>query len=495
MKQGALDLPTTTTFVVYLVVMMALGIVAYRRTRGLSDYLLGGRQLGSGVAALSAGASDMSGWLLLALPGAVYASGLNQIWLAIGLAVGAYLNWQLIARRLRVYTEYAGDAITLPDYLAHRFDDRDRVLRVMAAAVILVFFAFYTASGLVAGAKLLETSFGIDYTAALLSGSVVIIAYTFLGGFLAVSWTDFLQGILMFGALIGLPIAAFNALGGWSTGVAAVGAIDPDYNDALAGMGVIGIASLLGWGLGYFGQPHILVRFMALRSQAQVPRARLIAIVWLIVGLFGAVFTGYAGVAYLDAHPSLVGEDFDGEKVFLVLTTALATPWLAGVLLAAVLAAVMSTIDSQLLVASSALAEDIYKPFVRPGASARELVWVGRAAVMGVAAVALVVASNPDSGVLALVEYAWGGFGAAFGPVILLSLFWRRMTRNGALAAMLVGAATVVIWRPLSGGIFELYELLPGFVLASLAAVVVSQWGTPQPAVQAAFDEVTARLR
>jgi sodium/proline symporter len=494
MASPGLDTPTTLTFVIYIVSMMALGVVAYRATHGLSDYLLGGRRLGSGVAALSAGASDMSGWLLLGLPGAVYASGLNQAWLAVGLACGAYLNWQLVARRLRRYTAAAGDAITLPDYLENRFADRTRLLRVIAATVILLFFAFYTASGLVAGAKLLESTFGVGYTVALFSGAAVIMAYTFMGGFLAVAWTDFAQGLLMLAALIGLPWAAVDALGGWHATTSAVGAIDPGYNHALHDVGVIGIISMLAWGLGYFGQPHILVRFMALRSEHHVPAARLIAISWMVVGLFGALLTGYAGLAYADANPGLVAAPFDSEKIFLVLTRALATPGLAGVLLAAVLAAVMSTIDSQLLVASSALSEDIYKPFIHPAASSRELVWVGRGAVLAVALAALVIARSPDSRVLGLVAYAWGGFGAAFGPVILLSLFWRTMTAVGAMAGMVVGAVTVIVWRPLSGGIFELFEIVPGFLLGGLAVVLGSLAGRPSAGVVATFERVmTAR--
>ncbi|WP_440995754.1 sodium/proline symporter PutP [Arhodomonas sp. SL1] len=486
----AMNTPTVITFVVYLLAMLAIGVAAYRLTSNLSDYVLGGRSLGSGVAALSAGASDMSGWLLLGLPGAVYAAGMNQIWIAIGLTIGAYLNWQFVARRLRVYTEVASDAITVPDYLENRFEDHSKLLRVISAAVILLFFAFYTSSGMVAGAKLFEASFGLSYTAALWIGGLVIISYTFLGGFLAVSWTDFIQGILMFLALIIVPLVAIQALGGWEATVTQVGNMDVSYNDAFSGMTLFGIVSLMAWGLGYFGQPHIIVRFMAIRSHNDVPAARLIGITWMVLGLFGAIFTGYAGFAYFADSPLE-----DSEKVFILLSTTLANPWIAGVLLAAILAAIMSTIDSQLLVSSSALAEDIYKPFIRPRASQNELVWVGRLAVAGIAIIALLIAGNPDSGVLDLVSYAWGGFGAAFGPVIILSLFWRRMTRNGALAGVVVGALTVVIWKQLSGGIFDMYEILPGFILCTVAIVVVSRLGQPTEGMMATFEKAATQWR
>lgn len=490
MEQVPMNLPTITTFVVYLIAMLAIGVVAYRATKDLSDYVLGGRGLGPGVGALSAGASDMSGWLLLGLPGALYAAGMNQIWIAIGLTIGAYLNWQFVARRLRVYTEVANDSITVPDYLENRFADKSKILRVISALVILLFFAFYTSSGLVAGAKLFEASFGMSYTASLWIGGLVIISYTFLGGFLAVSWTDFIQGILMFIALVIVPIIAVNAigsvneLGGWAATVKTVGEIDPSYNDVMSGMTAFSIVSLMAWGLGYFGQPHIVVRFMALRSARDVPKARLIGITWMVVALFGSIFTGYVGFAYFADNPLP-----DGEKVFMILATTLANPWIAGALLAAILSAIMSTIDSQLLVSSSALAEDVYKPFIRPNASQNELVWIGRVAVVGIALIALLIAGNPDSRVLGLVAYAWGGFGAAFGPVIILSLFWRGMTRNGALAGIIVGALTVVVWKQLSGGMFDMYEILPGFILCAIAIVAVSKLQQPPQQVTDGFDK------
>jgi len=380
--------------------------------------------------------------------------------------------------------------ITFVVYLENRFQDGSKLLRVISAVVILLFFAFYTSSGLVAGAKLFEASFGLGYYTALWVGGAVIISYTFLGGFLAVSWTDFLQGILMFCALIVVPVAAFHVLGGWNETIAAVGGLHPAYNDAFSGMTLFGIVSLMAWGLGYFGQPHIIVRFMGMRNPDDVPKARLIGITWMVISLFGAIFVGYAGSAYLADDPLQ-----DAEKVFIVLSTTLVDPWVAGVLLTAILAAVMSTIDSQLLVSSSALSEDFYKPFLRPHASQRELVWVGRGAVIGIALIALLIAGDPDSQVLGLVSYAWGGFGAAFGPVIILSLFWRGMSRDGALAGIVLGAVTVVVWKQLSGGIFDMYEILPGFIVCSTAIVVVSALRRPEPAVTAQFDQAGRQWR
>lgn len=495
-----METATLITFIIYLIGMLLIGVISYRLTSNLSDYVLGGRSLGPGVAALSAGASDMSSWLLLGLPGAMYAGGMNQIWLAVGLSVGAYLNWQFVAKRLRSYTEVANDSITVPDYFENRFRDKSKILRVISALVILVFFTFYTSSGLVGGALLFQESFGMTYNQALLIGAVVIISYTFLGGFLAVSWTDFIQGLLMFLALIIVPIVAINEIGGWNETVNSVGSIDPKYLDVMEGMGAISIISLLAWGLGYFGQPHIITRFMALRSAKDVPKARLIGMSWMILSLFGAIFTGFVGIAYFANDPLIVGNVDNSEKVFIFFTDVLFNPWVSGILLAAILSAIMSTIDSQLLVSSSALAEDFYKAIFRKNASQNELVWIGRFGVILIAVIAvlLAVSANPanenSSSILDLVSYAWGGFGAAFGPVVVMSLFWKRMTRNGALAGLIVGAVTVVVWKQLSGGIFELYEIVPGFFLNMLVIWIVSLLGKePSPEIQAEFEEAKAK--
>ncbi|WP_078551380.1 sodium/proline symporter PutP [Bacillus alkalicellulosilyticus] len=488
---------TLLTFIVYLIGMLAIGIIAYRITNNLSDYVLGGRKLGGGVAALSAGASDMSSWLLLGLPGAIYVSGMGGIWIAVGLAVGAYLNWQFVASRLRTYTEVADDSITLPDYFENRFRDNSKILRIISALVILLFFAFYTSSGLVAGATLFEASFDMDYSQALWIGAIVIIAYTFLGGFLAVSWTDFFQGILMLLALIIVPVVAISEIGGWGATIDAVGAIDPVYLDAFTGATLIGVISLLAWGLGYFGQPHILTRFMAVKSTKEIPKARFIGMTWMVVALFGAIFTGFVAIAFFSVNgPGEVISAEARETVFIVFTQVLFNPWVAGFLLAAILAAIMSTIDSQLLVSSSALAEDFYKGIIRKKASDKELIWVGRIGVLLIALLATLMATNPENTVLDLVGYAWAGFGAAFGPVIILSLFWKRMTRNGAIAGMVVGGATVIIWSILAENyknvtLFTLYEIVPGFILATLFIIVVSLLGRePSGEIQAEFEQV-----
>lgn len=485
-----METATLITFIIYLVGMLAIGLVAYRMTNNLSDYVLGGRRLGGGVAALSAGASDMSSWLLLGLPGYAYVAGMEAVWICVGLAIGAYLNWQFVASRLRKYTEIAGDSITVPDFLENRFRDKSKVLRVISAFVILIFFAFYTSSGLVGGALLFEASFGLTYTQALWIGAIVIISYTFLGGFLAVSWTDFFQGILMFLALIIVPLVAISEMGGWGATVNAVGNIDPSHLDVFAGVTTMGIISLAAWGLGYFGQPHIITRFMAVKSSKEIPKARLIGMSWMVLALMGAIFTGFVGIAYF-AGPGadlMAGSD---ETVFILFTQVLFNPWVSGFLLAAILAAIMSTIDSQLLVSSSAITEDFYKAILRKNASQTELVWVGRLGVVAIALIAIVLAYNPESTVLELVAYAWGGFGAAFGPVIILSLFWRRMTRNGALAGMIVGALTVFIWSKLTGGLFDLYEIVPGFIFGWIAIMVVSLIDKePEQGILEEFDSV-----
>ncbi len=486
-----INIETLTSIIIYLVGMLIIGYLAAKLTSNLSDYVLGGRRLGAGVAALSAGSSDMSGWLMLGLPGAVYASGMGSIWLAIGLAAGAYLNWQFVAKPFRVYTEVANDSITVPDFFENRFHDKSKILRVFSAIIILIFFTFYTSSSLVGGAILLEQSFNMDYRLALWVGAAVILSYTFFGGFLAASWTDFIQGILMFLALIIIPIVAINELGGWSETVSAVGAIDTSYLNIYTGATFVGVVSLLAWGLGYFGQPHIIVRFMGIKSTREIPKARLIGMVWMIVSLFGAIFVGFSGIAYFADSPLE-----NSETVFIMFSQVLFNPWVAGFLLAAILSAIMSTVDSQLLVSSSALAQDFYSAIFRKDASQKEEVLVGRISVVVIAIIAIFLGYDRDSKVLELVSYAWAGFGAAFGPVVIFSLFWKRMTRNGALAGMLTGAATVIIWKQLSGGLFDVYELLPGFIFASIAIMVFSFVGNgPSKEVQEEFDTVKARLR
>ena len=486
--------PTLITFVIYIAAMVLIGLIAWHRTQNLSDYILGGRSLGSVVTALSAGASDMSGWLLMGLPGAIYMSGLSEGWIAVGLVAGAYCNWLFVAGRLRVQTEHNGDALTLPDYFASRFEDRSGLLRVIAAVVILVFFTIYCASGIVAGARLFESTFGLPYEQALWAGAAATIAYTFIGGFLAVSWTDTVQATLMIFALILTPIIVVLASGGVDSAMLAIEAHDPAHFDVLQNTTFIGIVSLLAWGLGYFGQPHILARFMAADSVKSIANARRISMTWMILCLAGTVAVGFFGVAYFSANPELAGAVTENpERVFIELARLLFNPWIAGVLLSAILAAVMSTLSCQLLVCSSALTEDFYKAFLRKHASQRELVWVGRAMVLVVALVSIWLASNPENRVLGLVSYAWAGFGAAFGPVVLISVLWKGMTRNGALAGIVVGALTVIVWKQFA--LLGLYEIIPGFIFASLAIWLVSLLGAPTTTMLSRFDAAESAYR
>ena len=488
------NMQITTMFVIYIVGMLLIGWLGYRATNDLSDYILGGRRLGPFVVALAAGASDMSGWLLMGLPGAVYDNGISASWIAIGLTLGAYLNWRFVAARLRVYTEKSGNALTLPDFFSNRFEDKANVLRIVSAVVILVFFTLYCASGVVAGARLFESMFGMSYTTAMFVGAFCTIAYVFIGGFLAVSWTDTIQASLMFTALVLTPLVVIMGAGGFADANAAVIAINPLHADLWQGASFVGVISLLAWGLGYFGQPHILVRFMAAESVKTIPNARRIGMTWMILCLAGAVAVGYFGIAYFSANPGqAAGVNENSERVFIELSMLLFNPWIAGILLAAILAAVMSTLSAQLLVCSSSLTQDIYKTFIKRDATDAQLVWFGRAMVLLVAIVAIILAWNPNSRVLSMVSYAWAGFGAAFGPVILLSLLWRRMTRNGALAGMVVGAVVVLIWNHYAW--LGLYEIIPGFILGTLAIIVVSLMGKEPPqSVTEVFDSVKGDL-
>jgi sodium/proline symporter len=465
--------PVLLTFGLYLGLMLFIGWLGFRATHDFSDYILGGRHVGGMVSALSAGASDMSAWLLMGLPGAVWVSGLSAAWIAVGVVIGAWLNWQLVAARLRIASERADNALTLPAYLAHRFDDTHHTLRILSALVILLFFTLYCASGVVAGARLFETLFGLDYTTACWAGSLCTLAYVFLGGFFAVSWTDALQATLMLFALLLVPLVAWSVLPPGDLAGLAQEAARTRLNP-FNGMSVLGICSLLAWGLGYFGQPHILVRFMAIEGVASVPRAARINVIWMVLCLLGAVGVGLFGQRWSLAHPELAAPVLGNpETIFLVLARELFPAWLGGMLLAAILAAVMSTLSCQLLICSSALTEDLYRKLLRRAASQRELVLMGRAMVLLVTLCAIVLAGDPDSRVLAMVSYAWAGFGASFGPVILLSLWWPRMTHAGALGGILVGAATVVLWKHFSP--WPLYEIVPGFLASTLTVLGVSR--------------------
>jgi Na+/proline symporter len=414
-----MELPVLISFSLYMTLMVGIGFYFYFKTDDLSDYVLGGRGLGPGVTALSAGASDMSGWLLLGLPGMMYSQGLVGSWIAVGLIIGSYLNWHYVAKPLRVYTHHLNDSITIPDYFSNRFEEKGHSIRLVTAIVILVFYTLYTSSGLVGGAKLFEATFGLDYTDALLIGSVIIVSYTFLGGYNAVSWTDFIQGILMMLALVVTPIVVIVNIGG--------------INEAI---------SIIG----------------------QVKEAN--------------------GVSLQDP-----------EKVFIVLSQLAFNPWIAGFLLAAILAAIMSTVDSQLLVSSSVLTRDIYHAIIKKDASDKELVWIGRSTVIIIALIALYISTDRNSSVLELVSYAWAGFGAAFGPLVILSLYHRGITKEGAIAGMVTGALTVIVYKQLEGGLFDLFELLPGFIVSWLAIVVVSRFTTESESSKITFDEVHEKLK
>ena len=487
--------PTSITFIGYLIVMVAVGLFAWRYTKNFNDYILGGRRLGSIVTGLSVGASDMSGWLLMGLPGAVFLSGICESWIAIGLAIGTYLNWKIVASPLRVYTEVAHNALTLPDYFTHRFEDKSKLLRIISAFVILLFFAIYSASGMVASARLFEMVFDLPYSTALILGTIATLAYVFLGGFLAVSWTDTIQASMMCLALIITPLAVMWDLGGWTATINQVSQVSANHLNMLQGQTFIGVVSLLAWGLGYFGQPHILVRFMAAKDAKVMPQACRISMIWLIFCLGGAVAAGFFGAAYFAAHTDVAAPVVaNHERVFMVLSTTLFSPWIGGILLSAILAAVMSTLSCQLLVCSSVLTEDFYRAFIRNNASQKELVWVGRATVIGVSLVAILIALDPNNLVLSLVSYAWGGFGAAFGPAIFLSLLWKKCTKNGVLCGITVGALTVLVWH--QGGWWDLYEIVPGFVFSALTIIVVSLLdpNKPSKSVSDTFDYVHEKL-
>ncbi|MFD6207609.1 sodium/proline symporter PutP [Peribacillus sp. NPDC060253] len=457
---------------IYMAGMLLIGYLAYRKTANLTDYMLGGRNLGPAVTALSAGASDMSGWLLMGLPGAMYISGLSAGWIVVGLYVGSYLNWLFVAPRLRTYTEVADNSITIPDFLGNRFKDGSRILKVVSASVILIFFTFYTSSGMVAGGELFRSAFNMDYRWGIWLTASVVILYTLFGGFLAVSWTDFVQGTIMFIALILVPVVTIVNIGGWDPTFNEIKSINPNLLHAFEGTSTIGIISLLTWGLGYFGQPHIIVRFMAISSVKELKSARRIGMGWMVFAIVGAMFTGLVGIAYFNLTSSPLGVG-NAESVFIILAKELFPSLITGFLLAAILAAVMSTIASQLLVSASALTDDFYKQFIRPDASDKELVLVGRFGVLAIAGIALLLAFNPSGTILKLVGYAWAGFGAAFGPVILLSLYWKRMTKWGALAGMIVGTATVIVWEMIDK-FAEVYEIIPGFIAGSIAVVIFS---------------------
>lgn len=599
MENVQINTPIAITFFAYAALMLYIGFYFYKQNKSTEDYFLGGRSMGPVVSALSAGASDMSGWLLMGLPGALYVGGLIESYIAIGLSVGALLNWSFVAKRLRIYTSVIADSLTIPDYFETRFDDDKHILRFVCAVVILIFFTFYVSSGLVSGAKLFESTFGIDYEYALTTGTLIIVAYTFLGGYKAVCWTDMLQGLLMMGALIIVPIVMLNHLGGISEvskyiknsdvaskNILQVQASIPDLlkdlnnqktkeevalliselnnakdrpineksikqefkkDDSIAflfnnnlknviftkdlakrlqdaldsndtqtlgklldgfskvkfasqdrltwfgGISLIGIISSLAWGLGYFGQPHILVRFMSIRSTKDIPTATFVGISWMVISLIGACFIGLIGTAYVNKFDLSLA---DPEKIFIVMSQILFNPWVTGILLSAILAAIMSTASSQLLVSSATIAEDFYKKVFNKEASNKTVMNLGRVGVLIVALIAFVISTDKDSSVLSIVAYAWAGFGASFGSVMLFSLFWSRMTRMGAILGMITGAVVVVLWKNYLASFFDfpIYEIVPGFLAASLVIIIASLLTNVRPGTKAAYERMLKEL-
>ena len=487
------------TFGLYLLVILGIGLYAYRSTQNFDDYILGGRKMGSFVTAMSAGASDMSGWLLMGLPGAIFLSGLSEAWIVVGLTIGAYLNYRVVAGRLRIFTEKYSNALTLPEFFAQRFPRQKKSLKIISSGIILFFFTIYCASGVVAGAKLFQSLLGMDYTTALWFGAIATISYTFIGGYLAVSWSDTIQASLMIFALILAPVMVILTIS-WDDLKMALEAKSAvtgiPYSNWLHNVSGIGVVSALAWGLGYFGQPHILARFMAADSVASLNKARQIGITWMILCLGGAVAVGYFGLAYFTERNIDLA---NAESVFIELSKVMFNPWIVGIILSAILAAIMSTLSAQLLMCSAAITEDFYKGFFRKNASSTELVWVGRLMVLLISVIAIVIAHDPNSKVMGLVSYAWAGFGAAFGPVVILSLFNRNISSKAALWGMLSGAITVVAWSPLMrylgwDDLSKLYEIIPGFLVCSFITLTSSVFASVHPKVQQQFDEALAEF-
>lgn len=488
---------TYVMIAVYFAILLAIGFYAYKRsTSTLDEYMLGGRDLGPLVTALSAGASDMSGWMIMGLPGSVYSTGLSATWIAIGLTIGAWLNYMLVASRLIIYTELTDNAITLPDYFEKRLSDNTRIVKVISGLVIIVFFTLYTHSGMVAGGVLFNSAFGIDYHVGLLIAASIVILYTLFGGYLAVSLTDFFQGVIMILALVLVPIVALLKLNGLDT-FAEVGQLKPTNLDWFKGTTTVGIISLLAWGLGYFGQPHIIVRFMSIKSHKLMPKARKIGISWMAISLIGACITGLLGIAFVEQTNVKVDNP---ETIFIVMSQILFHPLIAGFFLAAILAAIMSTISSQLLVTSSALTQDFYMLIrgktLQDKDHEKEFVLVGRLSVLIVSIVAMYIAWNPNDTILNLVGNAWAGFGVAFGPLVLLSLYWKRLTKYGAIAGILSGSIVVIFWIFMKdhGGIFEFYEIIPGFISSLVLTILVSLF-TKAPEDIKKFDEMEKILK
>lgn len=509
---------TLAVVVLYFTLVILIGYHFYRKSKGMSDYILGGRSLNPYVTALSAQASDMSGWLLMGLPGSIYLAGIGQVWIGIGLCIGSYISWLIIAKRLRVYSEKAGNSLTLSEYFANRFRDSGNVLRNVSAVIILVFFTIYVASGFVGAGNVFRMIIpDLDYVPAMIIGAVVVVAYTALGGFKAVSWTDLIQAMLMIFAIVFVALFALGDMGGWNNvsdildGM--VGTEDhfgdklPDhFLDIMFSNGspidTIVLVSCLVWGLGYLGMPHVIIRYTAIRNPDEIKVARRVGVTWTAICLAFSCFVAILGRAYFSdglANP---------ENVFIQLTDSMLPAIVAALIYSALLAAIMSTADSQLLVASSAICNDLYKSFTKNNPSDRSLMNMSRAVVVGIAVIGALLALDRNGAIMDLVSYAWAGFGAAFGPVVLLSLLWKRANKEGALAGMIVGFITIIVWNTcfVAGGIIGngsyliydtgLYELAPGFLLAFVAIILVSLMTEPPgEEIEKEFEEVDRRCR
>lgn len=488
--------------IIYMAVMLAIGYWSYRKTDQYDDYVLAGRDLNPFVAALSAGASDMSGWLLMGLPGALFVTGMSELWIAVGLLIGAWANWRWVAPRLRSYSEIAQNSITLPSFFENRLEDSSRILRIVSSLIIIVFFTFYVSSGMVSGGRYFESTFGGAYLDGMLIVACITVIYTFIGGFLAVSYTDAVQGSIMFVSLVLVPLAALlylddpSSIWTWATshdyGPYMDGVGNPHYFSMISGVSVAAVIGNLAWGLGYFGQPHIIVRFMALRKPSDAGQARWIGTAWMLLSILGATFTAIIGTAFFGQNPHVEVVDKKAyETIFLDMGRVLFHPLIGGLILTAVLAAIMSTIASQLLVTSTSLIEDLFKAFKKNLPSETVMINLSRTAVMAVAIVAGVLAIDPQDSILNLVGFAWAGFGSAFGPLVLLTLYWKRLNFAGAISGMLTGAVVSFAWgmSPLGD---SLYEIVPGF-FGGLFVMVVVSLATPAPSasVRAAFDRAT----
>lgn len=475
-------------FIVYLVFMLGIGVFFFLKSKGGGEkaYFLGGREMGPWVSALSAGASDMSAWVLMGLPASIYALGIGQAWIAIGLGIGYTVSWLVEAPRLRRFTIAANDAITIPQYLTNRFLSKSRALQIICAAIFLIAYTIYAASSIKACGTLFNTVIGMDATLAMYLAALIIISYTFLGGFSAVCWTDFFQGLLMLGALLVAPIFALALIkSGQGAGTMAnlpdgYWNLFTNWKDVLSG---------LGWGLGYFGMPHIIVRFMSLRSDKDLKKSAKIGITWTVLILIFSVASGCIGHL-------LLGDIADSSTVFIQMVRKMFPALISGVLLSAILAAAMSTADSQLLASASAFASDVYKPIIRKDkASDKEMLWAGRFVVLAIAVIAVLIASNPNSGtIMGLVENAWGVFGAAFGPAIMLSLFWKRFTFEGAVAGILTGAIVDIAWLAFLPSL-GIYEIIPGFIASLIAAIIATKCSkAPSAEVEALFDKAVSEI-